>query len=57
MSPFNELISAIETNEPILDEFQCPLLDLCYYIYLSLVSYVLTAMSIICSCLDHINFI
>lgn len=57
MSPFNKLISAIETNEPILDEFQCPLLDLCNYIYLSLVSYVLTAMSIVCSCLDHINFI
>ena len=48
--PFNELTSGVEMNEPILDKFQCPHLDLSNIIYLYPVSLVLTPVSIVHSC-------
>ena len=54
--PFNELTSGVEMNEPILDEFQCPLLDLSNIIYLYPVSFVLTPVSIVNSCSKSCTF-
>ena len=47
VAPFNKLTSGVEINEPILDEFQCLLLDLSYIIYLYQVSLVQTPVSIV----------
>ena len=47
VTPFNELSSGVEINEPILDEFQCLLLDLSNIIYLYQVSLIRTPVSIV----------
>ena len=54
--PFNELTSGVEMNEQILDEFQCPLLNLSNVIYLYPVSLVLTPVSIVHSCSTSCTF-
>ena len=47
VTPFNELTSGVEINEPILDEFQCLLIDLSNIIYLYQVSLIQTPVSVV----------